>query len=97
MNFQVGKKVVCVIGGPRCERRYPEKFPTTGEIYTVRGIHPDGDSILLVEIINALYPYRFGMSELHFRNDRFRPVDETFGEETVSRLEESLIEVEQTV
>lgn len=80
-----GALVVCV-GDFRAHLRAiygDESLPTTGRIYTVREVIPrpfpyPNDFLRLVEVVNEPREYRFvGRSEIAFRVDQFRPLDET--------------------
>lgn len=71
MNFRVGQKVVCIDDSINpCG--LAADYPVRGRVYTVRSIHPDGDAIFLIEVVNTL----FGGMEPCFLNHRFRPVVE---------------------
>lgn len=84
--FKIKQKVVCVLQFPP----RPEKMPVVGEIYTVRDV-VDNDAIRLEEIVNKRKHYLLdGFMEVCFMAIGFRPVDETFGAETVEKLEKIL-------
>lgn len=78
MNFYVGQKVVCVDGTADLNRAESswEKLPVRGDTYTIRGIHPDADAILLEEIKNPVWRYRNMVGEVHFLMRRFRALEE---------------------
>lgn len=72
-DIKPGDLVVCVDDRPSGIVPYRgEALPVKGTVYTIRDLHPDGDAIWLVEIINPIVVYRF--CELSFRIFRFRPV-----------------------
>lgn len=82
MTFRVGQEVVCV-APPIVEPYYPNEVgPLVGHIYTIRAFHPDGDAIVVDEIIN---PYNIYFDEVggkefqepYWLLKRFRPVVKT--------------------
>lgn len=98
--FKVGQKVVCVDGSRKPDRREPDGykalFPKKGEIYTVREILQSFDGsycVRLEEIVNKPAPLinsvimKYGMWEPAFRVFRFRPIDNTYGEQVCEELE----------
>lgn len=84
--FKIKQKVVCVV---QAERSRPEIKPIVGDIYTIRDVREDG-AVLLEEIINEPRLYDEGHCEVWFLAELFRPVDHTFGAETVEKLEKIL-------
>jgi len=85
--MKVGQKVVCV--NNRCQFVFGE-LPAVGEIYTIRDIRyfPGyGVGIWLVEIVNTPVITVCGKMEMGFAVERFRPVDESFGEEVSENLQ----------
>lgn len=75
--WHVGQRVVCV--DDLFEDIYDEETPKRGVVYTIRGIKfwtVDKLSFTLEEITNPLKLYKEGVSEKHFRETRFKPIDE---------------------
>lgn len=72
-----GVKCVCIgnwTDGWRSDEGQIE-LPMTRQVYTVREVHPDGDAIRLVEIVNP--PLRYAgdnVTEVWFMTCRFRPL-----------------------
>jgi hypothetical protein len=62
MEFNIGDKVLCIANPVRPTPK--EKIqPKIGTEYTIRGRGIDGEGLLLIEIINKIYPlvhYRTG-------------------------------------
>jgi hypothetical protein len=75
MTFHVGQKVVCIKAEHDPSRFDWEKLPRLDAIYCVRWT--DGETVRLAEIVNRLYFYEEGLSELRFNSWRFRPIVET--------------------
>ena len=93
--FKIGQKVVCV-DASGLDLSYGENGPQFGEIYTIRDFYIDGTSVYLNEIVNKKHLYNVGFLEACFLLTRFRPLDETFAEETLKNIAEQ-IEQEQLV
>jgi len=79
-----------------------ERTPTKGGIYTIRTIAPGvrvetkGQMYLrFEEIINPIKPYWDKYGEAQFLATKFRPIDETYGEEVCSEIEKTLTEEPQ--
>lgn len=100
--MKVGSKVVCITS--LCVRSIDPpgtKVPIKGDIYTVREMVPDtvGMGIRLEEIVNPRHPYIHNMkmviTECGFAVEFFREVDNTFGEEVCSKIEEQQLELQE--
>lgn len=94
--FKIGQKVVCIekFNGFHVFPIVPcnNPLPQLGEIYTIEGINPFRRSLYLKEL-NSIN--RYG-KRIHFVPYKFRPLDETFAEETLKNIAEQ-IEQEQLV
>lgn len=75
MAFHIGQKVVCVDDSNMLPL-YGEEIPVKGVVYTVRGIHRDGNAIYLMEIRNEPRQYLDRYAECSFWGRRFRPIVE---------------------
>lgn len=75
MSFRIGQKVICIDDRGDKDGR-SEIFPVKGSVYTIRAFHPEGDSILLEEIVNEPREYWQRFGELYFMLRRFRPLIE---------------------
>ena len=93
--FKIGQKVVCV-DASGLDLSYGEVPLELGKIYTIRGFYKHGDSVYLNEIVNKKHLYDLGYLEACYLLKRFRPLDETFAEETLKNIAEQ-IEQEQLV
>lgn len=85
-NFKIGQKVVCVDAPSNENRKYKEYMPVKNEIYTIRGFYRE--SLYLEEIINEVYVYDNGVSEVSFKSCRFRPLDHQFAEDVIAYITE---------
>lgn len=86
--MKIGQKLVC-IRSKGVSLVYPI---TVGDIYTFDGYDSSVDGfIFLREVVGLIQtgPYK-GQRE-SYRGSDFRPIDETFGEETAERLEKEFI------
>lgn len=74
--FHIGMKVVYIYDGPIGRYNYNELHPEIGNIYTIRGFHPSGKSIVLEEIVNKkhLYNCHTVFGEVYFYLTSFRPL-----------------------
>lgn len=79
--FYVGQKVVC-IDDTNIPLTYGESAPTKGGHYTIRKIRHNGQSVLLVEVVNKPYHYIDFTTdepvycETGFKSSRFAPIEE---------------------
>jgi len=97
--MKVGDKVVCVA------KVYPqvvyqgEILPVVNEIYTIRNIetYMGMTGLHLDEIVNTPRLYVGGMYECMFNTKAFRPINYSFGEDTVKEIEKELSLIPQTV
>jgi hypothetical protein len=93
MSFKIGQKVVCVSNKPMdfCNP-YNDSLQrlVLNEIYTVKEYHIQDHGLVLIEVISS-HPSG------GYNSYRFRPIDETFGEETATRIEKEMIEELQPV
>jgi hypothetical protein len=80
-NFHVGQQVAYIFKGRRrLTLKDGEAAPVAGRIYTIRGFHPSGDSIVLEEIKNPRLrycPIHGEMFEPHWFLTSFRPLIKT--------------------
>lgn len=89
--MKIGQRVVCIRDYSKMKHYNWEIMPIKGSIYTIREFVDD--CLRLVEIRNELHHYDDGhYGECMFSISGFRPVDESFGEETAERIEEALKE-----
>lgn len=73
MAFTVGQRVTLHKPFYPGMMRDDESFPIFGVVYTIRGFDPDGDALLLKEIVN---PPHYAGRECSFYNYLFRPLIE---------------------
>jgi len=80
--LQIDQKVVCVDDSNYRNSHLMHFFskpPVRGQIYTVRGFTVEG-LILLKEIENPPYQWRYGFYEGGYLPSRFRPIDDLTAE-----------------
>lgn len=86
--MKVGSLVECIANTSSFDCDRNESVPKKGGIYTVRGIHPDGDAIRLEEIVNRPIKYADEFGECYFLSSKFRELQPPMN---VSELIEELL------